>query len=233
VAPGSALAAAVLSLSLALAALAHRGEEPAAQSFVPPAPGTYRLPPIQAAPEGEVLDRWGQSRALSEFTRGRITLLGLIYTRCTDPDGCPRSTWAFHAVRSQLSSHRELKGRVRLVSLSFDPAHDSPEELRSYRERAGAAKPGADWHFLTTASTQARASILEGFGQDLRVAADSAALPGSEEFSHTLKVFLIDPIGRVREIYTSAFLSPQVIVNDILTLKRESHRRSRPLREPR
>jgi cytochrome oxidase Cu insertion factor (SCO1/SenC/PrrC family) len=54
--------------------------------------------------------------------------------------------------------------------------------------------------------------------QDLRVAADSRARPGTEEFTHTLKVFLIDAEGQVREIYSSGYLVPQMIVNDMRTL---------------
>ena len=62
---------------------------------------------------------------------------------------------------------------------------------------------------------------MVGFGQDLRVEADSTAVPGTEEFAHSLKVFLIDPEGGVREIYSTGYLMPRMIVNDIRTLARE------------
>ncbi len=208
-------------LALALPAAAHEASERA--EFVLPAVGSYRLPPIQPAPAGEVLDSQGRVRALSEFTRGRITLLGLVYTRCNDPDGCPRATWAFSEVRALLRSDPGLQDRVRLVSLSFDPVHDRPEVLAEYGARSRANRRGADWSFLTTASTRALTPILDGFGQDLRVASDSQAPPGSEEFSHALKVFLIDPAGTVREIYSSAYLVPGMIVNDMRTLDRERY----------
>jgi hypothetical protein len=42
------------------------------------------------------------------------------------------------------------------------------------------------------------------------------------ELSHVLKVFLIDPAGDVREIYTSQFLHPRSVLNDIETLLLES-----------
>lgn len=214
--PGAAL----LALS-AIAAPAHQPEPPAATQFTPPAPGSYSLPVIQLAPAGEVIDAAGRRRALQEFTRGRITLLGLVYTRCTDPEGCPRATWAFSAVRGLLRDHRELESRVRMVTLSFDPAHDNFKTLAAYGARMGARREGAEWHFLTTRSKRHLRPILEGFGQDLRVASDSRARPGTEEFTHTLKVFLIDPAGAVREIYSTAFLMPEMIVNDMATLDRE------------
>ena len=214
-----ALASALLAL--ALPAAAHQAEAPAPLDFVLPAAGTYRLPPIQPAPQGEVLDTAGRTRSLAEFTRGRITLLGLIYTRCADPEGCPRATWAFSEVRALLREDPALQARTRLVSLSFDPAHDRPRVINAYATRSGGSRRGADWHFLTTPSARALAPILEGFGQDLRVATDSVAVPGTEEFTHNLKVFLIDRAGMVREIYSTAYLMPRMILNDIHTLDGE------------
>ena len=172
-------------------------------------------------PGAEVIDAAGRRRPLQEVTRERITLLGLVYTRCTDPEGCPRATWAFSAVRGLLRENRDLESRVRLVTLSFDPAHDDFRTLAAYGARMGARRSGAEWHFLTTRSKRDLAPILEGFGQDLRVAADSRARPGTEEFTHSLKVFLIDPEGAVREIYSTAYLMPEMIVNDMATLDQE------------
>ena len=220
--------AAAIAAALALAAQAHSPAPPAELGFVPPAPGTYSLPAIQGVPAGEVIDGAGRRRSLAEFTRGRITLLGLVYTRCSDPEGCPRATWAFEAVRRLLREDRALESHVQLVTLSFDPVHDRFQVLAAYGERMGARRPGADWHFLTTRSKGALAPILDGLGQDLRVAAGSRARPGTEEFSHSLKVFLIDPAGMVREIYSTAFLMPAMIVNDMATLEREALTRSRP-----
>lgn len=214
-------AAALALLALALAASAHPGGNSTALTFAPPPAGTYGLPPIQAAPDGEVLDDAGYFHPLSEFTRGRITLLGLVYTRCTDPDGCPRAAWAFREVRALLRADAALQSRVRLVSLSFDPVHDVPEVVAAYAARSRAGSHGAEWHFLTTSSTRRIAPIVEGLGQDLLVAVDSRAAPGTQEFSHNLKVFLLDAEGLVREIYSSAYLMPQMIVNDMRTLDAE------------
>jgi cytochrome oxidase Cu insertion factor (SCO1/SenC/PrrC family) len=213
------LAEAFVFVALALPASAHEAGE--ALDFVPPPAGSYRLPPIQAAPEGEVLDDKGRARSLSEFTRGRITVLGLVYTRCADAEACPRATWAFGELRRLLRADPALQARVRLVTLSFDPVHDRPEVMAAFAARSRGSPRGAEWSFLTTRSPRALEPILEGFGQDLRVAADSKAVPGTEEFTHALKVFLVDPDAQVREIYSTAYLMPPMIVNDIRTLDRE------------
>jgi len=215
-------AAAALAALFAAAAAAHTpGEAPGALDFAPPAAGTYALAAIQAAPAGEVIDSKGRARPLGDFTRGRITLVGLVYTRCNDSEGCPRATWAFNAVRMALRDRPAVEAQVRLVTLSFDPVHDDYRALAAWGARMGARRRGAEWHFLTTRSRRELAPILDGFGQDLRVEAGSRARPGTEAFSHTLKVFLIDPAGMVREIYSTAYLMPEMIVNDIETLARE------------
>ena len=212
-------ASALLAAALALPAAAHDPAPPLA--FTPPPAGTYRLPAIQAAPEGDVLDEAGRPHRLSAFTQGRITVLGLVYTRCADADACPRATWAFSELRRLLRADAALESRVRLVTLSFDPAHDRPAVMAEFASRSRGTRRGAEWAFLTTPSPRALEPILEGFGQDLRVAADSRAVPGTEEFTHTLKVFLLDGSGQVREIYSTAYLMPPMIVNDIRTLARE------------
>jgi hypothetical protein len=60
--------------------------------------------------------------------------------------------------------------------------------------------------------------LVEGFGQDVRYAVDKSSGRPVRELSHVLKVFLIDGAGYVREIYTSTFLHPQAVMNDITTL---------------
>lgn len=176
------------------------------------------------APDGGVLDTAGEARPLADFTHDKITLLGLIYTRCADPDGCPRATWAFSEVMRRLKAHRGLVDQVRLVSLSFDPEHDTPDVLKRYGANARSGDRTIEWDFLTTASPRQLMPILDGFGQDLRVTSEPAPDTNEPAFTHTLKVFLIDRQGRVREIYTTAFLMPQMIVNDIRTLLMEEQR---------
>ena len=213
--------AGILFGALASPALGHDASPAPASTFTPPPAGTYALPPIQAAPEGEVLDGDGYFRPLTDFTRDRVTLLGLVYTRCADPEGCPRATWAFSAVRNRLRALPDLQRRVRLVTLSFDPVHDTYEAIEKYGRQVRGPREGAEWSFLTTRSRRALEPILDGLGQDLRVEAGSRAVPGTEEFTHTLKVFLIDPDGRVREIYSTGYLMPEMIVNDIRTIAGE------------
>jgi cytochrome oxidase Cu insertion factor (SCO1/SenC/PrrC family) len=186
--------------------------------FVPPPPGTYVLNAIMPAPDGPVLDRDGRRRPLARFTAGKITLLGFIYTSCADPRGCPLTAQVFHTVRHRVSRDSDLRARVRLVSLSFDPVRDTPAVMRHYA--AEVPDNGVEWAFLTTERPRTLVPLLDGFGQDVRVELDAHGRRAGP-LAHVLKVFLIDTRGVVREIYTTSYLYPEVILNDIKTLRLE------------
>jgi protein SCO1 len=207
------------ALAFAGATLAH---VVVAQASDWPAPGTYALPPIQRVPVAAVLDTAGASRPLAAFTTGRITLLTFMYTYCSDPQGCPLAYKTFVDVRDRLAADPALAKRVRLVSLSFDPTHDTPAALRAYGGKY-LADDAPQWRFLTTRSVKQLVPLLDALGQDVAVETDARGR-ATRTINHMLKVFLIDPAGRVREIYSVDYLRADVIENDIRTLAMERSR---------
>jgi len=225
---GGSRAAAGLLLALASAALGAQFEPAKGlvarprQDFVPPAPGTYALPPIQDAADGWVLDGSWWPRRLAGYTHGSLTLLSFVYTYCTDPIGCPLAYETFAELQDRLRADPLLRGRVRLVSLSFDPSHDTPAQMKLYGG-ARARDPLVPWAFLTTYSVRWLTPILDGFGQDVEVELDAQGRP-TRTLAHMLKVFLIDERGRVREVYSAAFLHPEVMLNDLRTLALDAAR---------
>ena len=208
----------LVCLAVAPAAVAHEAAPLPALDFEPPAAGTYTLHRIMAAPDGEVLDVEGRPRPLSRFTRGHVTLLGFIYTTCVDPDGCPLAYRVFEALKQSIAAAPAMTGKVQLVTLSFDPARDTPGAMRQYSSRVSREPGSPPWYFLTTRSARALMPLVEGFGQDVRYTRDRRDGRARRELSHVLKVFLIDAGGFVREIYSSAFLHPRAVMNDIETL---------------
>ena len=208
---------------------AHQPEPLPPLDFVPPAPGSYALHRIMPAPDGRVLGIDGRSQPLSRYTRGQLTLLGFIYTTCVDPEGCPLAYRVFDLLKAAIAATPALQGKVRFVTLSFDPARDTPEVMRRYAgSRAVDTSGGLRWYFLTTRSARELMPLVEGFGQDVRVPYDRTSGRARRELSHVLKVFLIDRAADIREIYSSLFLHPQTVLNDIETLLMEEG--SRPLR---
>lgn len=194
---------------------------PSGLEFTPPPPGSYALPAIQEAADGKVLDVNGQRHRLSEYLGEKLVILSFIYTHCSDV--CPLATATLMRVASAVAQTPALAGKVRLITLSFDPERDTPDTLRRYAARfteTGIAE-GADWVFLTTASRAELDPILEGYNQYV-VRRQAHGNHGEEHqetaFRHVLKVFLIDTDGAVRNIYSVDFLHPQILLNDLRTL---------------
>ena len=182
-----------------------------------PAPGSYRLARIMAAPDGEVLMPTGQPARLHRVLRGSLSVVSFIYSYCRDPEGCPRAWAVLEAVRAELLRDPALAARAQLVSLSFDPSHDTPAQMQLIgAERLRDAR--VRWRFLTTASVPALLPLLRGFGQDVSVELDAKGRP-VRTLNHLLKVFLVDEALQVREIYSVATLDPQAVVNDLRTLQ--------------
>ena len=188
-------------------------------SYEAPAPGSYRLPPIMDAVDGRVLREDATPADLFELMGDRFVLLSFVYTRCTDVNGCPLAKAVFHLVRSRLKERPELAGAARLISISFDPDNDTPEVMRAYGPQDDDGS--VEWMLLTTRDRSDLAPILDGYGQyTLREYDHDGEYTG--EFAHLLRVFLIDRERRVRNIYSTGFLHPDILMNDLETLLLES-----------
>ena len=107
------------------------------------------------------------------------------------------------------------------MTLSFDPARDSPSVMKRYAGSRLEEEGGLRWLFLTTRSARELLPLVDGFGQDVRYSIDRSSGRPVRQLAHVLKVFLIDRAGYVREIYTSTFLHPRSIMGDIETLLME------------
>ena len=216
-------AAACLLLSLPCASPLHAEPELAPGygelGYAAPEPGTYRLPPLGAAGDGEVLDSDGSVLRLNELYGDRIVILSLIYSSCSDVNGCPLATHVLHQVQTRLLRDEKLRDRVRLISLSFDPRHDTPEVMRAYAAHHQAR--GGEWRFLTTGGEDQLAPLLASF--DHAIGVDPAADGKSRvAISHILRVYLVDERQQVRNIYSPSFLHADTLMSDIRTLATEA-----------
>ncbi len=180
--------------------------------YAAPAPGTYALPPLGEAGDGAVLDVDGRPRRLHDFLGDKLVVLSFVYRSCPDLNGCPLANHVLGSVQRRVLADPVLRDRVRLISISFDPARDRPEDMR--RLGASLAPAGADWVFLTAASERALAPLLRAYGQVVRPEADAT-------ISHVLRVFAIDRARTIRNIYSSAFLHADLVLGDLRTLDEE------------
>lgn len=198
-----------------------------APSYVPPAPGTYELPPIDTVGDHPLLDANGRATTLSAEIGDRLAVVSFIYGSCAEVAGCPLSTAALHRLDRLLADDRDLAGDVVLVTVSFDPERDTPPRLSAMR--AGHT-PRADWRFLTTRDEAQLAPLLDDFGQTVsKLRWEDGTWTGV--FRHVLKVFLLDRGRRVRNVYSAGFLHPALMLNDVRTVRMAEPDRPRPAPE--
>jgi protein SCO1/2 len=125
------------------------------------------------------------ARLASSDLRGKWLAVDVIYTRCATY--CSAQGASFAQVQRLLGA-AIAKQRVELVSISFDPLHDTPSQLAAFLRRSG--DHGAGWLAARPVDASALASLLHGFG--ITVIAD-----GSGGYIHNDGVHIVDPQGRI------------------------------------
>jgi protein SCO1 len=209
-------------VSLAGGASAHDGHPTTSSetanggvyAFVPE-PGTYRLPPIKKAGGGPVLDEQGAMHDLADMLNGQITVMAFIYTRCAD--ACPTASLQMSLLQDLAARDRLLTRRMRLVSMSFDPDHDTPEVMAEHALQWRSANPHApEWLFLTSPSRQSLGPILAAYNQTVGVMPEGPS--STSPLTHIFRAFLVDREGRIRNVYSLDFLDPKLVLTDVRTL---------------
>ena len=138
-------------------------------------------------PDFAVTTQDGATLRLSDL-RGKVVALTFIYTRCPLPDFCPAVDGKFAELNRRVAAVPDRAERVRLLSISFDPAHDTPEVLRKHAAIRGAKAP---WSFAV-ASPEELARVGPLLGLDY--------YPERDQFAHNLTAAVIDPEGRLARL---------------------------------
>lgn len=208
-----------VAVILACAPGLRAGERSSDHDYDAPAPGTYTLPVIKPAADGTLLDSSGKAVRLAELTHGRITVMSFIYTRCAAAKACPFATGVLMKLHRASADDAALAKSLRLISMSFDPANDTPARMAAYSKLAAALPTAAPWHFVTARSSADLNPILEAYGQAVDRKKNPADPTGP--LNHTLRVFLVDRAGRIRNIYSSGTLDARLVLADVRTLMME------------
>ena len=184
-----------------LGALERTGFAPLAEPARLPGPNV--LHPGEPVADATLLDETGARRTLAEW-RGNVIAVTFVYTRCPIPDFCPRMDRHFRAVQEQVRTDDRLAGRVRLLSVSFDPEHDTPPVLAAH---AAAVKADSRvWRFVT-----GRREDVERFAAQFGVSIvrdDPAAM----EILHNLRTAIVDREGRLVAVLTGSDWMPTELV---------------------
>ncbi len=105
-----------------------------AHAKTPPAKGASELhvpAPGEDVPDFAFTNQDGKRISLKQY-RGKTLFVTFIYTRCPFPDFCPRVSSNFNEIYKQLGTNPSLAG-AHLLSISFDPGHDTPKVLARLR----------------------------------------------------------------------------------------------------
>jgi cytochrome oxidase Cu insertion factor (SCO1/SenC/PrrC family) len=178
-----------------------------------PGAGSYELPPIVQVEDHALLGSDGVRAKMLALAPGQLAIVSFVYLGCRDPAGCPLALATLVRLDRALAARVDLASRVRLVSVSFDPRHDRPEDLARLRE---GLTPRSDWRFFTAEGESDLVPVLADFGQNVDVIPDESGETAA--LGHVLKVFLVDAQGRVRNVYSTGFLDHRLLVRDVETL---------------
>jgi protein SCO1 len=148
-------------------------------------PKPKRLEPGDPVPDFAMTGQDGKPIRLSDL-RGHVVALTFIYTRCPLPDFCPLMDRKFADLARSIEVFPQRAEKIRLISVSFDPDHDTPEVLRKHAQIRGGTPPL--WTFAV-ASHEELSRIIGALGLIYG--------PGKNEIIHNLCTAIIDPQGKL------------------------------------
>lgn len=183
-----------------LSRITRTGEAPLPPPSELPVPG---LAPGDPVPDATFTGDDGQpfrTRAL----QGHPAALTFVYTRCPLPDFCPAVDRRFAEVQTAIRSDPALGG-ARLVSISIDPAFDTPAVLRTHADRLE-ADPEI-WRFVT-----GEPDAIDAFGRQFGLSVTRSS-PSPADLQHNLRTVIVDRDGRITEIITGTGWSAGELVS--------------------
>jgi protein SCO1/2 len=162
-----------------------------------------RLAVIQKATDFALTTQDDKSLKLADL-KDKVLLVSFVFTTCNG--SCPATTHRLGQVQQELKTRGLLKeDRVRLLSITLDPARDTPEALQRYAKLYDADT--TTWSFLTGPVEDVNKTI-SAWGMWVKPTAGG-------QLDHPSRIFLVDRRGRVREIYHLGFLKPAWVVEDV------------------
>jgi cytochrome oxidase Cu insertion factor (SCO1/SenC/PrrC family) len=149
-------------------------------------PGSSLSPP-KVAPDFTLTDETGQRISLSQY-RGKVVILSFIDDECRTI--CPLTTQAMVDARDSLGHAAK---DVQLLAVNANWRSTQVDDVLSYSELHGLV---GQWHFLTGSRTQLQ-HVWKAYG----VGDDASST--SNVIAHTPTLEIIDPLGRLRKVYTT------------------------------
>ena len=186
--------------------------EKAPVDAVVPSSAPELLKPGDPVPTATFVDQDGKKRRFDSF-KGQTVVLTFIYTRCPLPTFCPLMDRHFASIQKRLKEEPALaaaNGPVHLVSISFDPATDTPAVLKRHGQMLGADPK--TWTFLTGDRDE-----IDRFASRFGVSV-VRAVNDQRDITHNLRTAIIGRDGKVLTIYTGNEWTPDEVLSDLKSL---------------
>ena len=181
-------------------------EAPPAEAATPPASSGFELlKEGDAAPDAPFVDQDARHLRFSKF-KGAPVVMTFVYTKCPLPTFCPLMDRHFATIQHSLKEDPAF-ARVHLVTVSFDPARDSPAVLKAHGRELGA--DFARWTFLTGDRDE-----IDRFAARFGVSV-SRALNDPRDITHNLRTVVLDADGRLVKTYTGNEWTPEQVIQDL------------------
>ncbi|HEX8845530.1 MAG TPA: SCO family protein [Pyrinomonadaceae bacterium] len=161
-----------------------------------------------SVPNFRLVNQDGKAVRMAQY-QGRALLLTFIYTRCPDPEFCTLMSTNFAEIHRELLKDADLGKKIHLLSISFDPAYDTPKVLRSY----GAAhterfsKENFEYWEFATGDAEEVKKIAQFFG--------FSYMPDKDQIVHSLQTALIGPDGKIVKLYSGNEWKPAEVLRDV------------------
>jgi protein SCO1/2 len=162
-------------------------------------------------PDFKLTNQDGKPISLNNF-RGKAFAITFIYSRCPLPEYCIKMSTNFSDAAKQINVIPELKDKVRLLTISFDPATDTPEKLKQYGlgYLRGVDKPDFSVWQLAVGKDKEVREIANFFG--LRYEIDQN---DKTQFNHSLRTAIISPEGKVTKVVSGSDWSVQELLDGL------------------
>ncbi|WP_420237686.1 SCO family protein [Telmatobacter bradus] len=186
--------------SITITSEARRGLLPA---MLPP----HQLMVGETVPDLPLVNEDGKTIHLNDY-RGKALLVTFIYTRCPMPTACPLISSKFARVNNALETDPKAYAASHLISISLDPAYDTPPVLRQYGLAYLDDNPSefTHWEFADTTP------------DDLKKLAQAFGLEYSEEnnqITHTMATTLISPDSKVEQTWAGSDWKPDDVADAV------------------
>lgn len=172
--------------------------------------GVKLLMPGDEVPSQPFVDQDGRTRSFSEIRGDRAVAVTFIYTQCPVPTFCPAMDRQF-AEAQALIKQRGLEGTAGLLSVSFDPKHDTPPVLKRHAQDLD-FDPKV-WTFVTGDRDE-----IERFATNFGLTLVRGEAANPDEIGHTLRTALVDRHGRLAKAYSGADWTARDLLADIQKL---------------